>query len=186
MPRNIEIKARIADPAGVRRLAEGLADDPAVLLEQEDRFYPTPSGRLKLRISGVGGAELIAYTRADAPGPRSSDYRIAPVADPERLSGVLAAALGGVRGVVRKRRTLLIVGRTRIHIDEVEGLGSFLELEVVLAEGDDETNGEREARALMEHLGVDASDLVGKAYIDMLGDLRRARSDQGFPGGSAQ
>ena len=84
------------------------------------------------------------------------------------MLAVLAAALP-VRGVVRKRRELLLCGRTRIHLDRVEGLGEFLELEVVLAEGEDLAAGEAEARALMARLEVDPGDLVTGAYMDLLG-----------------
>lgn len=168
MPRNIEIKARLADPAAVRRGAEMIADGPPLILDQEDRFFAVPAGRLKLRILAGEKAELIAYARPDARGPRASDYRIAAVEDPERMTAVLSAALGGVRTVVRKRRTLFMRGRTRIHLDEVEGLGFFLELEVVLAEGEDDATGAREAHDLMERLGVTSADLVREAYVDLL------------------
>jgi predicted adenylyl cyclase CyaB len=69
---------------------------------------------------------------------------------------------------VRKQRTLFLAGRTRIHLDRVEGLGDFLELEVVLAEGEPADAGVREARALMHALGVESSQLVEGAYVDLL------------------
>lgn len=167
MGRNIEIKARIAEPREVRRLAEELADGPAVALEQCDTFYGTDRGRLKLRRIAGGRCELIWYLRPDARDPAPSDYRIAAVTDPEAVDRALTAARGR-RGVVRKRRLLLLSGRTRIHLDRVEGLGDFLELEVVLEPGDDDEAGRLEARKLMAALGVGESDLVEAAYVDLL------------------
>jgi predicted adenylyl cyclase CyaB len=81
---------------------------------------------------------------------------------------VLSRALG-VRRVVRKRRTVFHVGRTRVHFDEVEGLGRFIELEVVLGPGEDEAAGATEAKCLMAALGIGEADLVEGAYAEMPG-----------------
>ncbi|MDH3404034.1 MAG: class IV adenylate cyclase [Acidobacteriota bacterium] len=167
MPRNVEIKAALADPLAVRRRAADLADAGPWEIVQHDTFFRCARGLLKLRRFADGAGELIAYERADGRGPRTSHYRIVPCADPAALAAALGAALG-VLGEVRKRRTLWLAGRTRIHLDEVETLGSFLELEVVLAEGEAAAAGEREAAALMAALGVDASELVAEAYVDLL------------------
>jgi adenylate cyclase class IV len=80
---------------------------------------------------------------------------------------VLAAALG-VRGEVRKRRELVLVGQTRVHLDVVEGLGTFVELEVVLEAGQSDADGEAVARALLRELGLGEADLLPVAYIDLL------------------
>jgi predicted adenylyl cyclase CyaB len=79
----------------------------------------------------------------------------------------LALAYGAV-GRLRKHRTLFLVGRTRVHLDQVEGLGEFLELEVVLRDGESADAGVREAQRLMEMLAVDPSQLIECAYIDLL------------------
>ncbi len=167
MPRNVEIKARVWDMDEVRARAEALSDAPALVLEQEDTFFHTPEGRLKLRVFPDGKGELIAYRRPDAVGPKTSEYFVYRTPHPRELAAVLERALG-VRGVVRKRRLLYLVGQTRIHLDEVEGLGAFLELEVVLADGQAETEGEAVARRLMTKLGLRDEDRVAAAYIDLL------------------
>jgi predicted adenylyl cyclase CyaB len=167
MPANVEIKARVHDPGGLRARAAALADGSPELILQTDTFFPVPSGRLKLRDFGDGRGELIFYRRADVSGPKVSDYRISPTADPVGLREALTAALGMV-GIVRKRRTLYLVGQTRVHLDEVEELGDFLELEVVLREGQSAEEGDRIARGLMAALGVEQEDLVTGAYIDLL------------------
>ena len=100
-------------------------------------------------------------------GPTRSDFIKSPTNEPASLLDALTAA-HGVAGVVRKRRTLYMVGQTRIHLDEVEGLGDFLELEVVLAPGEGKEAGLAVARELMERLGVAAGDLVARAYVDLL------------------
>ena len=74
----------------------------------------------------------------------------------------------GVSGTVRKRRTLFLAGNTRIHLDEVEGLGDFMELEVVLAEGESVEEGQAIAYRLMAQLGVEKEKLLTGAYLDML------------------
>jgi predicted adenylyl cyclase CyaB len=167
VPSNVEIKARARDLARQAALAEELGDGPAVELLQEDTFFPVPRGRLKLRVLAPDRGELIHYERPDAGGPRTSRYRIAATADPHALRETLAATLGTC-GVVRKRRRLVMAGQTRIHLDEVEGLGDFLELEVVLRPGQDRAEGAAIARRLMRALEIRESDLVATAYVDLL------------------
>ena len=70
--------------------------------------------------------------------------------------------------MVRKKRTVYLAGRTRIHFDEVEGLGKFIELEVVLRDGEDAASGSAIAEDLMTKLGINKSDLIEQAYVDLL------------------
>lgn len=171
MPVNIEIKARLCDRQRTDRLAAAAADAGPILLRQVDTFFACPVGRLKLREFADRNrpAELIYYRRPDREGPKASDYAIHRTGDPAGLRALLAASLGEI-GRVRKTRTLWMAGRTRIHLDEVEGLGHFLELEVVLSEGDSHADGEAEARNLMTALEITDADLVDRAYVDLLAD----------------
>jgi predicted adenylyl cyclase CyaB len=167
MPRNVEIKARVPDLAAVEARARALATGPVQALRQDDSFFLCTRGRLKLREFDDGTAELIAYERPDDAGPKTSTYLRTPVADPAGLRAALAAACGPA-GRVRKRRLLVPAGRTRIHLDRVEGLGDFLELEVVLRDGEPEGDGIDEAQALMTRLGLRPEWLVQGAYLDLL------------------
>ena len=168
MPRNVEIKARLADLAATRGRVERIADGPGQVVEQSDTFFTVAGGRLKLRERSGAAAELIYYRRPDAEGPKESEYQTCDVPDGGRLQELLAAALG-VAGRVLKRRTIYRVGRTRVHLDEVRGLGSFLELEVELAAGEPAEAGVREANRLMAALGIGQEALVAGAYVDLLG-----------------
>ena len=167
MPTNVEIKARVRDPAALAGLARRLSDAPPVTLHQRDTFFGCPHGRLKLRELGSGESELIWYDRPDIAGSKRSDYRLAAVADPATLRDVLERS-HGVTQIVEKMRTVCLVGQTRIHLDEVVGLGSFVELEVVLHDGQPESEGHRIAAELMARLGIAATDLLTSAYAEML------------------
>ncbi len=167
MPSNIEIKARVSDPARKRELAASLADIPPTVLQQTDTFFPGARGRLKLRQLSPTHGELISYHRADVAGTKQSRYLISRTDDPAALREVLADAYG-TGTVVTKTRLLYLVGQTRIHLDEVTGLGSFLELEVVLANGQSPDEGHRIAREIMAALEVGEEDLLTGAYADML------------------
>jgi predicted adenylyl cyclase CyaB len=167
MPVNIEIKARVRDLAGLRRRAEALSNTPVQVIPQEDTFFDTPHGRLKLRQLSPSLGQLIYYERNDTAGPKRSHYLIAETPDPAALKAVLSAGLG-VRGVVRKQRSLYLIGQTRLHVDEVDGLGQFLELEVVLRPEQAEAEGQVIAADLMTKLGVAESDLLEGAYMDLL------------------
>jgi predicted adenylyl cyclase CyaB len=169
MPANVEIKARVENIDALRARARSLAGSEPEVLNQVDTFFTVPGGRFKLRRLSDSSGELIFYRRPDQPGPKRSSYFIYPTADPGTLALVLARALD-VRGVVEKRREVYQVGQTRIHIDEVRDLGQFLELEVVLEEGQSTAEGERIANDLLQKLEVPGSALVSGAYIDLLED----------------
>lgn len=167
MARNVEIKARIDSVASLEPQVARLADSGPTPIAQDDTFFRCASGRLKLREFTDGSAELIAYERADTTGPKVSTYQRVPVADPAPLRDALAAACG-VLGRVRKQRRLYLIGATRVHLDVVEGLGPFLELEVVLGAAQSATQGEALARHLLERLGIGVDRLVAGAYLDLL------------------
>lgn len=119
------------------------------------------------------GAELIAYRRADVQGPKLSEYWRSPVTDPDSMRVALTQAMGTL-GRVRKLRLLLMAGRTRIHLDRVEGLGDFLELEVVMRDAEPAADGEAEAARLLQRLQVPREDLLATAYLDLLAATPRA------------
>lgn len=164
---NVEVKARAGDPARLRRILERLSGTPGEAILQEDIFFQTSRGRLKLRVFGASRGELIYYERENLTGPRRSNYLITPCGDPTSLRILLSTALG-TRGVVKKRRLLYRIGNTRAHLDDVEGLGAFVELEVVLGEGGSLAEGESVAREIMKQLGIREAELIGEAYIDLL------------------
>ena len=167
MPANVEIKARLKDFSAMKEKVEALSQQPGQMLTQEDVFFHTNRGRLKLRLINGQQAELIFYERPDRNGPKVCQYELFTTDQPEKLKKVLSAALGQ-RDVVRKTRYFYLVGQTRIHLDRVEGLGDFLELEVVLQPGQTEADGQAIALYLMKRLGLGSEALVETAYIDLL------------------
>jgi adenylate cyclase len=167
LPSNIEIKARVKNFEEIRQRAERLSDTPVEVISQEDVFFNTPQGRLKLRIFSRDQGQLIYYIRPNQEGPKRSDYHIFHTADPASLRRVLELAYG-IRGVVRKTRYLYLVEQTRVHLDDVEDLGQFIELEVVMQGGQSDAEGQAIAEDLMASLGVEKSDLLEGAYMDLL------------------
>jgi adenylate cyclase class IV len=167
MARNVEIKARVENLAALAAKLTNIADEGPAEILQDDTFFKCDAGRLKLRRFSDAAGELIFYRRANQPGPKESFYIRSPTTAPDSLRESLALAYGAA-GRVKKHRTLYLVGRTRVHLDRVEGLGEFLELEVVLGEGELADAGVREAQRLMEFLGVDPSQLIERAYVDLL------------------
>lgn len=167
MPRNIEIKARIESVAAMLPKAAALADEGPIEILQDDTFFACENGRMKLRVFSEDEGELIFYRRADQQGPKESFYLRSPTSSPQTLRAALSLAYGEV-GRVQKRRTLFLVGRTRVHLDQVKHLGDFLELEVVLQEGEPADVGVAQAHQLMARLGVEPSQLIEGAYVDLL------------------
>jgi adenylate cyclase, class 2 len=172
--RNVELKARDADPAATlaRALALGACDEG--VLTQRDTYFARARGRLKLREQAGGreaGARLIAYVRPDDDAARTSAYRLAEVGDPEALRDALDAALGTLV-VVDKRRHLLLYENVRIHLDEVDGLGSFVELEAVAGAESDLTGEHELVLRLGDELALGAA--VAGSYSDLLLDAPQA------------
>ncbi len=167
MARNIEIKAHVADMDALTARAAAIADSGPVEIPQDDTFFRCDNGRLKLRTYADGTGELIFYRRANQDGPKESFYVLAPTASPDSLREALTLA-NGQAGRVIKHRTVFMVGRTRVHLDRVAGLGDFMELEVVLADDEPADVGVREAHELMARLQIPAECLVEGAYHDLL------------------
>jgi len=167
MPTNIEIKAKILNLENFRRKIEKLNVKETSEIFQEDTFFKIPQGRLKLRVFSADKGELIYYERNNSAGPKRSDYYIYNTSAPKTLGRVLESSLG-IRGIVKKKRLLYLVGNIRIHLDEVETLGSFLEIEVILNKGQDEISCRAIANEIMEKLDIKEKDLVDKAYIDLI------------------
>ena len=167
MARNIEIKARIESVEALASKVAAIATQGPVEIVQDDTFFWCDSGRLKLRAFSKDGGELIFYHRSNQRGPKESFYLKSPTSAPETLRESLSLAYGPV-GRVQKHRMLFLVGRTRVHLDRVEGLGHFLELEVVLADGESSEDGVREANELMQKLGIKPSQLIEGAYVDLI------------------
>jgi homotetrameric cytidine deaminase len=166
--RNVELKAHDPDPPRTleRALSHGAEDHG--LLRQRDTYFTVPHGRLKLREEEPGGATLIAYARPDVASEHVSSYRLVPVLEPERLRESLADACG-IRAVVVKRRHLLMWETVRIHLDEVRGLGSFIELEAVAAPGSDLSRERALVAELRLLLDVRDEALREGSYADVLG-----------------
>ncbi len=167
MANNIEIKARVPDREVLERHAQSVANEGPTEIVQDDTFFACPNGRIKLREFADGQAQLIFYQRPDQSGPKHSSYQIVEVTQPASMREAMRMAYG-VSGRVVKHRTLYLAGRSRIHLDRVEGLGDFMELEVVLADGESTQAGEREARELMHKMGIRQEQLLESAYVDLL------------------
>lgn len=167
MARNIEIKARVNDVKAMQMRIERLAGANPVILEQEDIFFHVPAGRLKLRIENGFNGQLIHYVRKDITGPKQSDYEIVKVPDAEGLKKILTAALG-VRGIVKKKRRLYLYGNTRIHLDKINELGDYIELEVRQTVRRIKQDPEAQTKEVMKDLSIMQEDLVECAYIDLL------------------
>ncbi len=169
MAENIEIKARASDFNRQKKITETLSGIPAEQIWQEDIFFKISKGRLKLRIFNSGSGELIYYMRADSNGPKVSQYEISVTNEPESLKNILTSSLG-VRGVIKKQRTLYKIGFTRIHFDQVEGLGNFIELEFVMQDNTSKDEALQTVENLMKKLEIQDNHLINTAYIDLVSD----------------
>ena len=169
----MEIKATCGDFAAAREAAVRLAGPVVAVLNQLDTYFHVPAGRLKLREIDNASAELIFYDRPDDPDARISRYYLVTVPDPAALKALLSAALG-VRSVVRKRRELLLYENVRIHLDAVENLGHFVELEAVLSGPVGQAESLQRLERLAGALGIRPEQRLAGSY----GELVRSNARQ--------
>jgi homotetrameric cytidine deaminase len=170
---NVELKVRDSDPSETAARCAALGADDKGVLHQRDTYFAARRGRLKLREEGERDGELVAYRRPDAREPSESRYVLAPVSVSAELTEALDSALGSPVVVVSKRRHLFIWEGVRIHLDEVEGLGSFIEFEAALQPkaGKRGLAAAREKVArLRKELAIEDDALVSGGYADLLLD----------------
>jgi homotetrameric cytidine deaminase len=165
--RNVELKARDRDPGRTLEAALGLGAEDRGEISQRDTYFAAGRGRLKLREQQPGDAELIAYERPNETHARTSEYRRVSVPDPQALREALGA-VHDTPAVVEKRRRLLVWDGVRIHLDEVAGIGSFVELEAVAPDDSDLSAEHRKVERLRERLRIEDADLVAQSYSDLL------------------
>lgn len=173
MDRNIEIKATLHNKQDIISQLKTITNTEGEVIIQHDTFYKVPDGRLKMRIFPDKSSVLIHYHRPNIAGPKLSKYIKYHIEGPDQdtqtdvLQSVLLNSLG-VLGEVKKTRLLFMIGQTRVHVDTVERLGDFIELEVVLNETQSTDDGQDIANEIMNKLGISEKDLLTHAYIDML------------------
>jgi predicted adenylyl cyclase CyaB len=164
--RNVELKARDPSPERSVAVCESLGAEARGLLRQRDTYFHVSQGRLKLREEAGAVAQLIAYRRPDRAEGRESHFRIVEIAKAEELKATLSDALG-IEIVIAKERRLFIWRGVRIHLDEVEGLGSFIEFEAPVPVAADLTFGQERVWTLREAFGIADADLLGGSYCDL-------------------
>lgn len=171
--RNLEFKAAALDLNAVQARAVAMGADLWGDLRQTDTYFSVAKGRLKLRETSGRQAELVFYQRDESAPHRPSDYEIAQSAQPDAMRLLLTQALG-VLAVVRKRRTLLILDSARVHLDNVDSLGTFVELEVPVSAG--ETAAQTKIDELITGLGLSWQDCIRSSYLEMTLDKDRRGS----------
>jgi predicted adenylyl cyclase CyaB len=164
---NIEIKARCSDPSFVRNYLLANQAELRGTDHQTDTYFNVPNGRLKLR-EGLIENNLIFYIRDNQAGPKQSSFQLVKTEDAAGLKAALTVALG-VKVVVIKKREIWYIGNVKFHIDEVPGLGSFIEIEAgnILANLDKDQL-QAQCDFYMQAFGVRKEDLVEVSYSDMM------------------
>ena len=171
--RNLELKVQCDEAtfAAVSARAGALGELHRLL--QRDTYFTVPHGRLKLREIREEGeapfAELIGYSRPDLEGSRWSTYHRAVIAacEVEAMQEALGSTIG-TRIVVEKQRDVVLVKQTRIHLDNVTGLGHFIELETVIDGALFDENAAIEHAAIIAAIGIGDLPPVGGSYSDLL------------------
>jgi len=164
---NIEIKARSENPEAIhelltQQLAEFLGTD-----NQTDTYFKTTKGRLKLREGNIENA-LIHYYRSDKAGPKRSDVTMYKTVNSAELKEVLRSALE-VIAVVTKRRSIYFIDNVKFHVDEVQELGNFVEIEAIDKDGSiGEEKLHEQCQYYLNLFRIREEDLIEVSYSDMV------------------
>ena len=164
MPFNLEIKAYLHDPEDALKKLETLVTVPVKKILQNDIYYHVSQGRLKLRQINEGMFELIYYLRDEKNDIRKSLYEVCKLPSEFNIGRILEVALGVVTNI-KKYRYFSIYDNARIHIDEVEGLGWFIEFEIPVQ--NDERNSEKLSYYLMDFFQIKKEDIIKTSYLDL-------------------
>ena len=163
--RNLEAKFRLRDLHQARARAMAIGYSPRSELRQRDTFFRVASGKLKLREEDLR-AMLIHYGREETDTLQLSNYEIVPIPEANKTRAMLADALG-VIAEVRKERVLLMRANVRLHLDRVEGLGEFGEIEALIADGDDPHASRAAVDETLAALQIDRNDLIDISYFEI-------------------
>jgi predicted adenylyl cyclase CyaB len=164
---NVEIKARYNDTAFLRDYLNRNAAEFKGIDEQTDTYFNVPKGRLKLRQGNIEN-NLIYYERDNHAGPKNSRFQLVAVPDAEKLKELLTNSLG-VKIVVQKKREIYFIANVKFHIDEVPGLGAFMEIEASNKSADlPQEKLQEQCDFYMNELQVKNEDLISVSYSDML------------------
>ncbi len=177
MLQNLELKARIPSLPAAIRTAAGLQIHSREFLRQRDIYYNVRHGRLKLRVINSQAAELIFYIRPNKGTSRYSDYIVIPVGDSQSVNKILTTAIGR-KIIVDKKRRVFLYKNARIHIDDVQGLGSFIEFEVQVKKGREQAK--MLVKFLSEKFKIKPSDTEAVSYSDLLMQKQKGRNRKRF------
>lgn len=166
MSRNIELKARVDNLDAAREIAHRLGAERISRFDQWDTFFPTSEGRLKLRML-PDAWELIAYHRSNEASARPSDYEILRLEEGEILRSLLSSTLG-IEGEVRKTRELFLWKDVRIHLDEVDGIGTFVEFEALVNDLNTEEDAAGKIQLLTDLFVIDPASIESVSYLELL------------------
>lgn len=167
MARNVEVKARLSDLLDARAMIAALGATYSVTEEQVDRYFELDGGRrVKLRTIAGAAAQLIRYDRPETSGMRVSTYEITPVRDDH--AGVCLVPKGEPLIIVRKQREVHLLDNVRVHLDRVDRLGTFLELEAVVDAQHDESSCRAQVERITRALGLGDADFIRASYADLL------------------
>lgn len=169
---NIEIKAHCSAPDRIHTQLQAVGARCVGTDHQVDTYFEVPYGRLKLREGSIEN-HLIHYNRTDQAGPKASNVHLYAPGDRAKLKATLEAALP-VLVVVDKRRTIYYIDNVKFHLDDVVGLGTFVEIEAIDLDGSiGRPRLQEQCNHWMVALGIDTADLLSYSYSDMLRDLQR-------------
>ncbi|MBI5021075.1 MAG: class IV adenylate cyclase [Ignavibacteriales bacterium] len=165
MPVNLEIKAHVNDLQVAENIAIEIGAHETGVLIQTDTYFNSPNGRLKMREVPDSDAELIFYNREEDSVQRRSNFYIYKTINASDLKEILASSYG-IRAVVEKKRKLYMLGTTRIHIDQVKDLGSFLEFEIPMGDNNQTPSGIM--NYLIDRFNISHDQFITKSYIDLM------------------
>lgn len=164
---NVEIKAKCSNPDELRSILKEKNADYIGTDHQVDTYFNVPAGRLKLREGSIEN-NLIYYRRSNTKEPKASDINLVPIDNPEAMKELLSNAFG-IWKIVDKKREIYFIDNVKFHLDEVQQLGNFVEIEAIDEDGNiGEAKLREQCQRYRQLFDISEEDLVAVSYSDMV------------------
>lgn len=165
---NIEIKAPCNNPDKIRKILQSKNAEFKGIDHQIDTYFIVPEGRLKLRQGNIENS-LIFYKREERKGIKTSNVELVKLDSKQAQSTKnLLSLSNGIFKIVDKKREIYFIDNVKFHLDKIESLGTFVEIEAINFQGQSKETLTEQCAYYLQLFGIDSTDCIDASYSDLV------------------